>query len=335
MKIAFVGKGGSGKSTMTSLFIRYLQWQSEKSVLAIDADLNMNLAGLLGVSIADGAFLANPDVAETVRNHLKGSNPRLQDTSKFLPTTPPGRGSNLISTANDAALSPFAIQVSSEPLINLLTVGSYDRDGIGQTCYHSHLFVAENLLSHTVTNRDFAVVCDMVAGTDAFAYSLHLQFDAIVLIAEPTPESIEVCALYLDLARESGVDSLVYVVGNKINDEEDLEFIRHRLGRDPLACVPLITALKRARQQGQAIGKALLTPSLIETMRTIEKKAQTPALPRAERMQMLHNLHRKLNTKKWVQLGYGDVADQIDPDFHLHSEGGTHKHAHEKVGVFS
>ena len=38
MKIAFVGKGGSGKSTMTSLFIRYLQAKAERDVLAIDAD---------------------------------------------------------------------------------------------------------------------------------------------------------------------------------------------------------------------------------------------------------------------------------------------------------
>ncbi|MGH9549742.1 MAG: hypothetical protein ACRD3W_10220, partial [Terriglobales bacterium] len=48
MKIAFVGKGGSGKSTLTSLFIRYLQRNNNQSILAIDADLNMSLAGLLG-----------------------------------------------------------------------------------------------------------------------------------------------------------------------------------------------------------------------------------------------------------------------------------------------
>ena len=202
MKIAFVGKGGSGKSTMTSLFIRYLQLKAKKEVLAIDADLNMNLSGLLGVEQDLETLLANPEVAESIRAHLKGTNPRVQDTAKFLPTTPPGKGSNIISSVHDAALTKFAANVATNPAIKLLTVGSYESDGIGQTCYHSHLFVAENLLSHLNTSENFAVVCDMVAGTDAFAYSMHLQFDAIVLIAEPTPESVEVCELYLSLAKE-------------------------------------------------------------------------------------------------------------------------------------
>jgi CO dehydrogenase maturation factor len=225
----------------------------------------------------------------------------------------------LITTANDKALAPYSSNVSSNPLINLLTVGSYDREGIGQTCYHSHLFVAENLLSHTLTDSKFAVVCDMVAGTDAFAYSLHLQFDAIVLITEPTPESIEVCDLYLDLARESGIDSLVSIVGNKVADRDDEEFIRRRLGRDPLALVPLVPALKKARQAGKPITSELLTTDLEKTMHAIEQRALSPAVQPSQRMTMLYDLHHKLNTKQWVQLGYGDVLGQIDPDFQLHS----------------
>jgi CO dehydrogenase maturation factor len=317
MKIAFVGKGGSGKSTMTSLFIRHLQMQAKRGVLAIDADLNMNLSGLLGVESNSEKLLSRPEVAEKIREHLKGTNPRVQDIAKFLPTTPPGRGSNIVSNVNDAMLAPFAAQVAAKPSIKLLTVGSYDSEGIGQTCYHSHLFVAENLLSHTVTNEDFVVVCDMVAGTDAFAYSLHLQFDAIVLIAEPTPESVEVCALYLDLARDSGIDQLVHVIGNKIADDDDIAFIHQRLKKELLAAIPLMPSLKKARQQGHAFSEATLDKALIEGMKAIERVGAAPAIPASARMEKIHQLHSKLNTKKWVQLGYGDVADQIDPDFRL------------------
>lgn len=311
MKIAFVGKGGSGKSTLTALFIRHLQQQGRK-VLAIDADLNMNLAGLLGVNVPEEKYLARPPVADAIRHHLKGENPRLPDIAKFLPTTPPGAGSNLIRRFDDPALAPYSVAAGDDT--RLLTVGTYESDGIGQTCYHSHLFVAENLLSHTFA-KDFDVVCDMVAGTDAFAYSLHLQFDAIILIAEPTPESAEVCALYTRLAEDADIGSLVHLVGNKVVDAEDEAFIADRAGRAPLGIVPLMPSLKKARQRGAAVTSDLLDGNLPILMQAIENAAQRPALPEAERFSMLRVLHEKLNAKTWVQLGYGDVMDQIDPDF--------------------
>ena len=307
MKIAFAGKGGSGKSTLSSLFIRYLQ-QQDRSILALDADLNMNLAGLLGVQIARENVLAAPAVADTLRTHLRGNNPRISDNGKFLPTTPPGAGSNIIRTHDDAALTPFAADAG--PRTKLLTVGTYESDGIGQTCYHSHLFVAENMLSHTVA-EDFDLVCDMVAGTDAFAYSLHLQFDAIILIAEPTPESAEVCALYLELAKDSGIESLVHIVGNKIADEDDLAFIIEKTGRKPLGVLPLLPALKKARQRGDAATADMADNAL---MATIETAARKPAMTEAARFKMLRALHEKLNDKQWVKLAYGDVLGQLETE---------------------
>ena len=47
MKIAFAGKGGSGKTTLSALFTRYLAGQG-RPVVAIDADINQHLAEALG-----------------------------------------------------------------------------------------------------------------------------------------------------------------------------------------------------------------------------------------------------------------------------------------------
>ncbi len=44
MKIAFVGKGGSGKTTLSSLFIRHLA-AAGAPVVAVDADINQHLGG--------------------------------------------------------------------------------------------------------------------------------------------------------------------------------------------------------------------------------------------------------------------------------------------------
>lgn len=43
LRVSFLGKGGSGKTTMATSFIRYLENNNEK-VLGIDADINVNLA---------------------------------------------------------------------------------------------------------------------------------------------------------------------------------------------------------------------------------------------------------------------------------------------------
>lgn len=315
MKLAFVGKGGSGKSTMSALFIKYLEQKAGASVLAIDADINMNLSGLLGVEPAQSSLLSRPEAAQAVRAHLKGSNKRIEEAGKFLPTTPPGLGSRLVLGADDQFLAGYVTEVSREPLINLLTVGTYEAGGIGETCYHSHLFVAENILSHTVCDEDFHVVCDMVAGTDAFAYSMHLQFDAIFLICEPSPESVEVCRLYRHLAREAGIGDLIHLVGNKIEDEGDLDYIRRSVGQEPVAWLPKLASLKRARQDGRPVSLDLLEENVVSVLADLERRALAPALADADRLEMLHELHMRLNDKQWVKSGYGDVSGQIDKDF--------------------
>ncbi len=310
MKIAFVGKGGSGKSTLSALFIRYMQAVRHADVLAMDADLNMNLAGLLGVKVDPATLLARPDAQRDLRTQLKGSNTAVRDADSFLPTTPPGPGSHVIQNVADKMLAPYAAVVSDKPALRLLTVGSYGKEEIGQACYHTHLFMAENILTHTKLPDDQWVVSDMVAGTDAFAYSLHLQFDAIMLIIEPTPESAEVFNLYMDLARTAGVDGLIHLVANKVADQDDLDFIKAQTGVTPLVALPFMNTLKKQRQRGEVVSADIFDQDMIDVMSVIEGAARNPVLDAAARMGMLRNLHEKLAQQDWVKSGYGDVSGQ-------------------------
>ena len=49
--IAVAGKGGSGKTSVTSLVIRYLKNNGSVPILAIDADPNANLGESLGLEV--------------------------------------------------------------------------------------------------------------------------------------------------------------------------------------------------------------------------------------------------------------------------------------------
>ncbi len=58
--IAMAGKGGTGKTTLSALIIRYLKEKGMGPILAVDADPNSNLAEALGVD-------AGRPLAEIVR----------------------------------------------------------------------------------------------------------------------------------------------------------------------------------------------------------------------------------------------------------------------------
>jgi len=49
--IAVAGKGGTGKTSLCGLTIRYLTEKKRGAVLAVDADANANLHDVLGVRV--------------------------------------------------------------------------------------------------------------------------------------------------------------------------------------------------------------------------------------------------------------------------------------------
>jgi len=74
--IAMAGKGGTGKTTLTALLIKYLVAKNMTPVLAVDADPNANLNELLG-----------EDVAITVgeiRKELKGDLPPNMTRDQYM-----------------------------------------------------------------------------------------------------------------------------------------------------------------------------------------------------------------------------------------------------------
>ena len=313
MKIAFVGKGGSGKTTLAGLFC-LSSTAARRTVVAVDADINMNLPGVLGVDVAPERFISRSENAGQIHRFLRGSNTRIESTGKFVNTTPPGTGSN-IWNIDDQTPSPMdGMAVEFGGYGKLLVVGSYETGNIASGCYHGQLGVLENVLSHTVTSNTSWLVADMVAGTDAFAGTLHAQFDAVFVVVEPTPEGVGVARHYRELADAAHVVHTVNIVGNKVEDEADRKYLEREIGTELLGTLPRLEAIKRHRQQGLSL-HGISDQAIGSLLRTIGERSRQCAIAEDERLALLYDLHRARLEKPWVKNTYGDLSGQIDPEF--------------------
>ena len=228
MKVAFVGKGGSGKTTLAALFSRYAAEQG-RHVLAIDADINQHLAAAIGMTPEEAASL--PPIGleiDRIKEHLRGDNPRIRSAAAMIKTTPPGRGSRLLTLGASSPI--FDHFVRRKGTIELMAVGPFDEGDIGTRCYHSKTGSVELLLNHLIDDERACVVVDMTAGADAFASGLFTRFDLTVLVVEPTLRSLSVYDQYRNYARDHDVN--IRVMANKLDEAGDRDFVRDRVGED-------------------------------------------------------------------------------------------------------
>lgn len=311
MKIAFVGKGGSGKSTVTALFVDYLL-SKEHRVLAVDADINQHLASLLGVTFHEELAISNAIACRDIQSVLRHENSRIE-RDHMVKTTPPGRGSHLVQVRQgDPILASWSVPLAQAHGY-FMHVGTYDKEGIGTSCYHGNLAVFENIVSHTDLGEHEWLIADMVAGTDAFAGALYLLFDAIVLVVEPTPESVGVHHQFMHLARASGVEDRVVVVANKVMDDEDIAFFERELGAIPAVSFAYDSTLKRARQQNRPIVAA----AHMAACAMLEERLASMPQAKMDRLRELYALHRRYVAQDYVRTSHGDLTGQIDEAFEL------------------
>lgn len=315
MRIAFVGKGGSGKTTLSALFGQYVS-KDNKPVLIFDADLNIHLPELLGFykMFSFERHLSNPIVAKQIKNYLKGGRTDIKTPDAFRKTTPPTSSSELIKIRDQGfgVLEEFLFKKDN---LSLLVIGTYDDEQIGASCYHNNLAIFENILSHLIDNDGY-VVADMVAGVDAFANTLHAQFDILCLVVEPTKRSVEVFEHYKRLAEEAGTEDSLMVVANKIRNKKDKDFIDQHIPQDQLiGFFKKSEYLKEIEQKGGSLDVNLLEPQNKELLKQIKNKLISVPKNPQKRLEKLWQLHKVYVAQAPIMERFGDLTNQIDPNF--------------------
>jgi CO dehydrogenase maturation factor len=311
VRIAFVGKGGSGKTTLSALFTRHLA-HSGAPVLAIDGDINQHLAEALAPE-EEQPFTTPPLGAHLgeIKDYLRGTNPRVASREAMIKTTPPGRGSRLLRPLGDDEL--HARHVGRAGDVPLMVTGEFDESDLGVACYHSKLGAVELYLGHLVDGPGEYVVVDMTAGADAFASGLFTRFDMTFLVAEPTRKGVSVYRQYRDHAEQFGIR--IAVIGNKVTCEDDLLFLKDQVGDDLLTHLGQSSWVRAAEQGRGEDGLDTLEPHNRHALNVLREAVDSH--PRDWDRLHRHAVEFHLrNARAWADDRTGqDLADQVDPDF--------------------
>jgi CO dehydrogenase maturation factor len=241
----------------------------------------------------------------------------------MIKTTPPGEGSRLLRVREDnpvyeACARPVELDGTA---VRLMVTGPFTDADLGVACYHSKTGAVELCLNHLVDGQGEYVVVDMTAGSDSFASGMFTRFDMTFLVAEPTRKGVSVYRQYREYARDFGV--VLKVVGNKVQGQEDLDFLRAEVGDDLLVTVGHSDWV-RSMEKGRPPRFELLEDANRRALRILRVAADATYELRDRESYMHQMVHFHLkNAASWGNARTGaDLAAQVDPGFVL-GEGVT------------
>jgi len=155
--IAFSGKGGTGKSTIAALCVRYLTEELNKSTLAVDADPNSCLGLELGIDVKESISDVREDIIKKKMDFPVGMSKE-----------------NYV----DYCIEESIVESKS---FDLLTMGRPE----GPKCYCYVNNLLRRYLDKAATTYPFVVI-DNEAGMEHLSRRTTNDVDMLLIVAEPT-----------------------------------------------------------------------------------------------------------------------------------------------------
>ena len=226
-KIAICGKGGSGKSTIAALLANGIR-DNGYHVLVIDSDeSNSTLYRTLGFENAPRLLMELAGGREGVRQNIS---PRVPVAESRAPI---------------GILSQDTIQISDIPPqyimtrngISLMSIGKIVQSLEGCGCLMGVL--SREFLKKLHLKSDEVVLVDMEAGVEHFGRGIETSVDTIIIVVEPSFESLELAEKMNSLATGIGISN-IWIILNKITSQELASKLKTELTKRNLAVVGFI-----------------------------------------------------------------------------------------------
>lgn len=220
MKIATVGKGGSGKTTIAGTLSRIFA-ETGRKILAIDGDPNPNLALTLGMS-RDAA-----DAITSVPANVMKRGDEVDGVVQMVPAIP-----------REEIIAKYAAKATD--YVDLIVMGQPAHGTAGLGCMCASHRAVRGLVAE-MTDFGEHTVTDMEAGLEHLRRGTARHVDMMLVVAEPYYRSLEAAMRTATLARELGITH-IKVVANKVRNDDDMAAIQSYCDQhdmDIIGTVPL------------------------------------------------------------------------------------------------
>jgi CO dehydrogenase maturation factor len=197
--IALAGKGGSGKTTMAGLLIKYLVKESKTPILAVDADCNANLNEVLGLEVKDTIGNAREEMK-------KGVVPGGMTKDIFM----------------EMKLAEAMVEA---PGYDLIVMGQPE----GAGCYCAANSLLAGFMERLTDNYPF-VVMDNEAGMEHISRLTTKDVDILLIVTDTSRRGLQAAIRIDELARSLNIGvGKSYVVINQVKNalsDKALEMIK-------------------------------------------------------------------------------------------------------------
>ncbi len=230
-KMAVCGKGGSGKSTVSALFSLVLQ-EFGYQVLLIDADnSNVGLGRKVGIK----------DKPINLMDQIDKGNKEAQEIIKQDPISINDFDEGLVLREGD---------------IRLLSIGKIENAFEGCACENAS--IAASLINSLQTKTDEIIIADQDAGIESFGRGVEQGVDTLIIVVEPSFDSIELAKQIKYMAEGLGIRRIRAVL-SKIHSEEEEEYIEDMLSDNEirfLGSIYVDSSLNNLNLKGESLKEA-------------------------------------------------------------------------------